>query len=164
MPLKVITGCMFSGKTTQLLKELQFWEDKRKVLAVTHKYDNRKTATHSGAKALSMKVNCVSDIPFESYDVIGIDEGQFFDDIDAIIPWLKTKVVIVAALNGNFKQEAFGNLYKIYPHVDHLILKKTYCKICQQNNAIYSKKITDDGKEIDIGGKNKYIPVCRLCY
>lgn len=164
MPLKVITGCMFSGKSTQLLKELQFWEDKRRVLTVTHKIDNRTTSTHSGAKAISMKVKFVSEIPFEEYDVIGIDEGQFFEDIDAIIPWLKTKVIIVAALNGNYKQEAFGNLYKIYPHVDHLILKKTYCQLCQQHNAIYSKKIVSNENEIDVGGKNKYIPVCRLCY
>lgn len=164
MPLKVITGCMFSGKTTQLLKELSFWEDKRSVLLVTHNIDNRPSTTHSGTKALSMKLSSVKEIPFKNYDVIGIDEGQFFEDIDQVIPWLKTKVIIVAALNGNYKQEAFGNLYKIYPHVDHLILKKTYCQLCQQHNAIYSKKINDNGLEIDVGGKNKYIPVCRLCY
>ena len=94
MTLKIITGCMFSGKSTQLLKELHFWEDKRKVLLVTHKLDIRKTATHDGVKATSLKVSSVSEIPFEPYDVIGIDEGQFFKDIDGIIPWLKTKVVI----------------------------------------------------------------------
>ena len=125
-------------KINSIIKRIAILEDKRRVLVV-YKIDNRTTSTHSGAKAIAMKVDLVSQIPFEEYDVIGIDEGQIFEDIDAIIPWLKTKVIIVAALNGNYKQEAFGNLYKIYPHVDHLILKNLLSNILTTQRYLQQK-------------------------
>jgi thymidine kinase len=111
-------------------------------------------------------------IDYKEYDIIMIDEGQFFNNIIEFTKMaLKdNKKIYIASLKADFKGEKFGEVIDLIPIADNLIILHANCAVCAKNkiktNAIYSKKIdeTDKEKIIDIGGDNKYMPVCREHY
>ena len=80
--IEVITGCMFAGKTTELLSRLR--STNHKYLLVKPKIDDRETgdtvATHNGLFEKAIRVNKLSDLfkVLKNIKVIGIDEAQFF--------------------------------------------------------------------------------------
>jgi len=61
----------------------------------------------------------------KQYDIIGIDEGQFFPDLVELV--LLKKIVIVAALNADYKMEPFPNVSKLISKADKIKLLKAYC-------------------------------------
>ena len=77
-------GCMFSGKTTELIRRCRKHEiTEKKVLKVKFEVDTKNTEgektiiTHAGLKTGAVAVNKLSELgdKFLEYDVIGIDEG-----------------------------------------------------------------------------------------
>lgn len=82
-------GTMFAGKSTELLRRLNMHEIAgRRVLrlkfAADERYDNScAISTHSGLKKEAIPVNTLSEVgnSWKQFDVIGIDEGQFFMDL-----------------------------------------------------------------------------------
>lgn len=83
-------GCMFAGKSTELLRRCRKHEiTGKKVLKVKFSADNRygsegSIATHSGIKEKAVpSTSLLKDLKdyWRKFDVIGIDEGQFFVDI-----------------------------------------------------------------------------------
>ena len=87
--IELIMGTMFSGKSTELLKRTNLAEiSGKKVMRVKFAGDIRfeninKIITHSGLSHDAVPVNKLLDLgeTWRNYDVIGIDEGQFFTDI-----------------------------------------------------------------------------------
>lgn len=170
MPLVLILGCMFSGKTTELLRRV----DKlvaigKKVLIIHSKLDTRvegdAVQTHNGTKKIAATFYSLKEIPYKDYDAIAIDEGQFFDDILDIIPQLDKTLVLIAGLNGSFNKKNIGHLHKLIPHADDIIFKKAYCASCKDiTPAVFSKRLSDSTKEIEVGAADKYMAVCRKCF
>ena len=78
----------------------------------------------------------------KSYDVIGIDEGQFFPDLVEVCEKLALlkKTVIIAALNGDFRMEPFPIISKLISKCDKIKLLKAYCFHCHQD-AKFSLRI-----------------------
>lgn len=127
---KIIFGPMFSGKSTKLRQEMTTLADVgAKVLYINHSKDSRNTESfdsnitthHSGYKGLSNKIRPIkasklSEIEINNYDAIGIDEGQFFDDLEVTVrDWVlnKNKHVIIASLDGNFLMGTFGQASRL---------------------------------------------------
>ena len=87
--LHVFTGPMASGKTSRLLSKLNMYTNITgvKALMIQHQSDSRDFLTHSKSGSLNplidvVKVEHLKNVKnYEDYDVIGIDEGQFFDDL-----------------------------------------------------------------------------------
>jgi len=87
--IELIIGPMFAGKSTELLRRMKRLEiSGKKCLHIKYAGDNRYTdeaciATHDKQlrKAMACKVLSEIEYAFASYDVIGIDEGQFMADI-----------------------------------------------------------------------------------
>lgn len=87
--IELIMGCMFAGKSTELLRRCRKHEiTGKKVLKVKfsadHRYDSEAISTHGGMKEKAIpSTHLLRDLQDEwrKYDVIGIDEGQFFVDI-----------------------------------------------------------------------------------
>merc|ERR1712029_1099920 len=87
--IQLIMGPMFSGKTTELIRRLKRYQIARyECLIVKYadddRYDDEGIATHdrqslkaTKAKTLMSKLRSKLD----DYDVIGVDEGQFFPDL-----------------------------------------------------------------------------------
>ena len=169
--LQLIMGPMFSGKSTRLLYYIQMYKEKGlKIFIVKPSIDNRystesKIVTHDGKSE-----PCVSCVKLEEiadqvkdYDVIMIEEGQFFEDLYRYtVEWCETKKVHVAGLNGCAKKQLFGDVYKLLPHVDDILFLTAYCKQCEEETrAIFSKKIVNNNKIVEVGAEDLYRSVCR---
>lgn len=181
--LDIIIGPMMSGKTVELLRRLTICaEIGLKVLCIKSSLDTRSPnisthhpflipKNHENIDMVSLK--SLKGIRKESYDVIGIDEAQFFDNY--LFEFCKVHVetykkdVIVAGLDANYKREKFGHILDLVPIADSIIKLSPFCHDCgpKRRKALFSYRITEgtsEDDEIIIGGKDKYKPLCRECY
>mgnify|MGYP003645900136 FL=1 len=176
MSLKLIIGCMFSGKSSEIIKEAQRLRviDK-KVLLINSSKDVRyipgTICSHD-----QTSIDCLSTINLkeikndicEQYEYIIIDESQFFSDLYEFVCDMvdnKQKHLIIVGLNGDFNRDNFGDIYKLYPKADSINLLKAMCMSCKDGTeAIFSKKLSSSNDIVDVGSTDKYIPVCRKCY
>ena len=129
-----------------------------------------------------IKTDLLSKIDISSYDAIGIDEGQFFDDLDVVVrDWVlrKNKIVIVASLDGNYMMEPFGKAHNLICICDpgNVVKLPAICVKCLSEgifrvNAGFTAKLKIDPDILEgraqvqdeVGGRDKYIPVCLKCY
>lgn len=180
--LEVITGPMYAGKSEELIRRLRRAEIAGQKSAVfkpviDNRYSEDKIASHNGSQreAYSVKDSFqVWDIITEGddYDVIAIDEVQFFDDdiagvIFALIK--RGKKVIVSGLDMDFRQDPFSmvpNLLAIAKTVDKLT---AICQVCGED-AMYTQRLVNgepaplDGDTIVVGGAEQYEARCESCW
>jgi thymidine kinase len=179
--LEMIVGCMFSGKTTELIRRSNIESiSGNKVLMLKHSVDTRtayKISTHSNIK---VKANMVSslkqlmyDDDYRKCDVLCIDEGQFFKDLYEQVRIMVDehgKKVIIAALDSTYKREPFMNVLNLIPHSERFDKLSAICMVCKKHKAIYSyhkylsKAVFKSSNDIEIGGAEKYEARCRKCF
>ncbi len=183
--IELIIGPMFSGKTTELIRRLNVYADSGfgvKILYINHIWDTRSAgpfSTHGQLAGLSepidtMKLTHLKDFPgAKDYDIIGIDEGQFFDDLESFTLEMAgmDKIVIISSLDSDCQRRKFGQVIDLTWHAHKVDKLLSYCTCCASrgvvSHAIYTKKIVvepDSGSIVSVGGKDKYIAVCRPCY
>jgi len=189
---QLIYGPMMSGKSSRLMFEISVYSKFVKVLLITCELDERELnvaqignnksfiTTHNNIfRNLSDNVDCVrskidqlENIDFLNYDVIAIDEAQFYPGLNKIVRnWVNNhgKFVLVCGLVGDYKNNQFGEMLNLIPFCDfNPIILTAKCKECVDNDgtikkAHFTKKYTDVEFEntVDIGGSEKYYPVCR---
>lgn len=191
MSLTVYTGPMFSGKTTAMLQEISRYTDiskEHKALIINHTIDNRNEeliiSSHSSIyNTLNDKIDVISsdnlsDINVTDYVVIGIDESNFFQDLSSVVQtWLNLeKHIICVGLDGNYKMEKFGKIHELLSISDKFVKLNAICSIClkeliakgqiitpfNMTPAPFTRRINmENNREIDIGGSDKYMAVCR---
>jgi thymidine kinase len=197
--LRLRFGPMFSGKTTWLDGELkEFSRNRWSCLKIVHSNDlerinstgsdiltelNSSGYTHNpnnkGPKNFDVTfVSKLSEIPLDSiqkYNIIGIDEGQFFSDlVEFVKNWVGEKHLLVTGLDGNFAMGKFGSVLDLIPLSDEAIKINAKCDLCikeMENNgfkgnimnlsAPFSKRTTKDTEEVLTGGADKYVAACR---
>jgi len=137
--------------------------------------DNRYTDRNEVVTHDKIKVDCIMLREFDellpsslnNYDVILINEGQFFNKLrDNVLNWCDKmkKIVVVSGLDGDFKRGKFGEMVDLIPDCDEIIKLKAYCSMCKDGTeALFSWKITNNNNLIDIGTDN-YVPLCRYHY
>jgi thymidine kinase len=168
--IELILGPMFSGKTTELMRRIRRLKVARKrcLIIKYHKdirYSLEKACTHDGAEIDAVSANNLSEIETEDYDVIGIDEGQFFKDI---VPFCDKqanigKIVIVSALDGTFQRKPFGFILELIPMAERVTKLTAVCVRCGFE-AAFSKRLGNETEVEVIGGSEKYEARCRKCY
>lgn len=172
--IDVITGPMFAGKTTELLRRVERYERVgKKCVVVKWRGDTRYTAdkvvTHDSRAKNALAVSEVKEIlhtrTFQESDVVGIDEGQFYEDI-ADVAWDMAssmgKIVIVSCLDGDWRQEPFMNVCRLLSKADTIVKLFSICARCSQDAAFTTRTI-DCSDKIVVGGADVYQPVCRAC-
>jgi thymidine kinase len=170
--LELILGPMFSGKSSRLIQTIRKYRILNySILVIKPEIDVRYTGSESPQIVTHDKVatDCItckslSEITnIDSYQVIIVEEGQFFSDIfEKVVEWCKTKKVYVAGLNGDANQNLFGNLYKLVAHADEITFLKALCKICNDGTpAIFTKKNGNNDQVVEVGGEELYEAVCR---
>ena len=177
--LVVITGPIFSGKTTELIRrvERQMIAGKKVVIfkpSVDTRYHPSLIISHNGLKINASVVppdeEGVKRISSESinYDVIGIDEGQFFPPVlaDELNKLATEKIIIVSALNLDFKGEPFETTMKLLAYADKVVSLTAVCKVCgrpatRTQRLIDGKPAPRDSPRILIGGLEAYEARCR---
>lgn len=179
MSLVVITGCMFSGKSSYLLSSIRRYNEINwPVFIITSSFDKRYTSeikivnhNQDSCKAnIAVKNLCeVSNIKdFLEAKVIIIEEAQFYPDLvefvrDAVE--LYEKHVIVAGLDGDAQRKPFGSLLELIPLANTIVKLKAMCKMCNDGTeALFTSKKVHDSKTVDVGGADKYEALCRKHY
>lgn len=184
--ITLITGPMFAAKTTALIHRLEVASIAgKRVCVIKFNQDTRvpgaercittheKSVTKGRMKVKAFPVKDLKgDFPsllsekIKRANLIAIDEGQFLDGLAdfCVKHALDGKDVVVAALNGDFKQAPFQNIQELIPHVDEIIPLKAVCSLCKKHNAIYTQRMSEEKGLIVIGGKDMYRAVCRDCF
>ena len=139
--IELIMGCMFAGKTTELLRRCsKHVITGKRVLRVKFSADKRyggsfKISTHSGITQDATPINVLADLGdcWREYDVIGVDEGQFFTDIVEFSEKAANsgKVVIISSLQGTFLRGAFPNILNLLPKCEKIKKLTAICKLCK---------------------------------
>lgn len=172
--LGVILGCMFSEKTTELMRQvgLERVLGGRAVVVVpdldtrvtTHLYTHSQ-GTNTGVPVQRVGATALTHLDTADVDVIGVDEAQFFADlVPAVRAFLAAgKVVWVAGLSGDYLQRPMGDLLALIPLADNVLYLRALCLLCRDGTkASFTKRL--DGANhavVDIGAADKYVAVCR---
>ncbi len=170
--LTVILGCMFAQKTTELLRHIRRSRSIGfNVLVINYKHDVRYgtdvIASHDRDTVPARAIESLAEIgDISGYDVIVIDEGQFYPDLVAkVTEWVDINdklQVIVSGLDGDAQRRPFGQILELIPHAESVIRLSSYCAVCRDGtSAHFSKKIAGSSDTVEIGSGDKYIPVCR---
>lgn len=179
--IECICGSMFSGKSEELLRRIKRGViAKQKVLlfkpSIDNRYDENRVSTHNGNSYDSISIERSSDIlnfvKDTKYDIIGIDEIQFFDnDIVKIINKLADDGirVIVAGLDMDFKAEPFHPMPEIMAISEMVTKLHAVCNKCgkeasRSQRLINGKPAKYDDPIVVIGASESYEARCRHCH
>eukprot|EP00055_Hartaetosiga_balthica_P005182 m.14806 g.14806 ORF g.14806 m.14806 type:complete len:197 (-) comp4374_c0_seq1:918-1508(-) len=171
--VQLICGPMFSGKSTELLRRLRRLElADYSCLLVNYSKDTRygvmnAVVTHNLESMDALSCNKLHEITStaSNYDVICIDEGQFFPDLVNFSESManKGKMIIVAALDGTYERKGFANVLDLIPKSESVVRLNAVCMVCKRE-AAFSKRMSLEREVEVIGGVDKYMSVCRQCY
>jgi thymidine kinase len=163
--IEVISGCMFSGKTEELIRRLNralIAKQKVEIFkpAIDKRYHLEHIVSHNETTIRSTPVNFANDILLLAGDceVVGIDEAQFFDE--AIVDVCNTlansgKRVIVAGLDMDFEGKPFGQMPNLLAVAE--FVTKVHA-ICAQTGelASFSFRLSDNEKQVMLGETGQY--------
>jgi thymidine kinase len=172
--INLILGCMWSGKTSELFRRYErYIIGGKKCLMIKYENDTRYSqncvSTHGGKQIESFACAHLyqADNKVKHYDVVCIDEIQFFKDGGFFVDkWANSGLIVeCSGLNGTFRREPFEVISNILPLVDSVVHFSAICKETG-NDALYSdiKDLPANGATEIIGGDNIYRPVDRDTY
>jgi len=186
--LEVITGCMFSGKTEELIRRLVRVQIAKGTIllmkpTIDDRYAEKAVMTHygrafeahqlePGCETIEGLITSVGEEALAEASVIAFDEGNFFSEK---LPGLcqdlvaRGKRVIVAGLDLTFAEEPFGAMPTLMALADRVDKLQAVCVRCGAP-ATRSQRLIDgyaaptDGPVIVVGGAETYEARCRSCY
>jgi thymidine kinase len=177
--LEVVCGPMFSGKSEELIRRLRRAEIAgQRVLIVKPRIDDRydvaHVVSHAGARMRAVAVGGAEDALRRSagYDVVGVDEAQFFDAeiVDAVRELVGRGTRVVAAgLDRDFRGEPFGPMPLLLCLAEFVDKLQAVCHRCG-GVATRTQRLLDDepapfeGATIQIGALDSYEARCGACY
>ncbi len=169
--IEVIVGCMFSGKTEELIKQIRRAQfAKQKIQVFKPKIDDRYSEDQVASHNQSMVPSQVVSTPFEilslvekNTEVVGIDEAQFFDeDIVKVATTLADagKRVLIAGLDTDWKGAPFGPMPQLLAIAE--VVRKQYaiCVVCGEPATRTQRLVAVQG-DILVGSTEAYEARCR---
>lgn len=170
--VEVIVGCMFSGKTEELIKQMHRAEYARQTLQV---FKPRLDARYSADHVASHNKALVKATPIESAgeilalverrtQVVGIDEGQFFDD--GLIEVASTladsgKRVVIAGLDTDWRGRPFGPIPNLMAVAEVVHKQYAICMVCGEP-ANRTQRLVAASDDILVGSNEAYEARCRM--
>lgn len=178
--VEVIAGCMFAGKTEELIRRIKVLEFAKKNIlvikpAIDNRYSDTKVVSHAGSSVDSIVVSSskeILDYVTDETDVIAIDEVQFFDeDIAEVCDYLakKGKRVMCAGLDTDFKGEPFGMMAILITEAEFVTKLTAVCNKCG-SPATRTQRLVDgrpasyNDPLILVGASESYEARCRHCH
>lgn len=172
--LEVIVGSMFSGKSEELIRLLRRAQLARQPLQVFKPaIDNRYSETHVASHNRSLFPSILIHHAAEIYKhlrpetrVVGIDEGQFFDDelVDvANVLADRGLRVIIAGLDTDWRGEPFPPMPMLMAVADTVTKLRAVCVVCG-NPASRTQRLIANTEAIVVGEKDIYEARCRSCF
>ncbi|MBR6649584.1 MAG: thymidine kinase [Bacteroidaceae bacterium] len=171
--IEVICGSMFSGKTEELIRRMKrakFARQKVEIFkpAIDTRYSDEEVVSHDSNHIMSTPIESSASILLlaTDVDVVGIDEAQFFDqELTAVCEELARRGtrVIVAGLDMDFRCQPFGPMPSLMAVADEVTKVHAICVRCG-NLAYVSHRLVSNDKQVLLGEKMEYEPLCRECY
>jgi thymidine kinase len=155
--IEVIAGSMFSGKSEELIRRLNRARIARQKVQVFKpkidaRYSVEEIASHSGQKPETQ--------------VVGIDEGQFFDMalVEAVNELAAIgKRVIIAGLDQDYTGRPFEPMPQLLSIAEFITKTHAICVKCG-GTANYSQRTVESEARVEVGAADKYEARCRKCF
>jgi thymidine kinase len=171
--IEVVAGCMFSGKTEELIRRLRRAQIARqKVMIFKPRIDNRYSSNQIVSHNTQSLESIVIDKPVEilhlakDAHVIGVDEAQFFDmSIVGICDRLANegKRVIVAGLDQDYRGVPFEPMPQLLAIAEYITKTLAICVVCG-NPADRTQRKTANTDRVVVGAADSYEARCRKCH
>lgn len=175
--VEVVAGCMFSGKTTELVRRLTRASIAKQNVAafkpvVDDRHDSDDIVTHEGvytdrqqfkAQRVKRPADIYDLVEKMGADVVGIDEAQFFnEDLPNVVETLARtgKRVILAGLDLDFRGQPFGSMPELMARADEVMKTYAVCTVCGAP-ATRSQRIADSQDQVLVGAERVYQARCR---
>lgn len=175
--ISIFMGPMKAAKTTRAIHMAQRYALFCKVIYVNPKVDIRSSdgivKSRSGLNSTCASVTYLSELEnmshFKEAEVVVLDEAQFYPDLkDFVVQNKDLKIFIISSLDGDYKQEKFGQVWDLIPYAQHVEKLLALCEICRDGTPAVST-ITEEalegqihvvGTEENNKDKDFFIPVC----
>ena len=172
--IEVIVGSMFSGKSEELIRRLRRAQIARQRVqifkpAVDTRYAGDHIVSHSELRIPSEQAHGSADLVSkvrEDTEVIGIDEGQFFD---TGLPQacaqlaLRGVRVIVAGLDQDYLGKPFEPMPQLLAVAEYITKTRAICMVCG-NPANHTQRLVQSSDRVLLGATGTYEARCRRCF
>lgn len=185
--IHIFRGPMFSGKTTEMVRQIAMYRQAKKRTCI-YKWagDTRyapKELVSSHENSLGIRIQ-VPGIPtrslilhryemIENFDVIGVEEAQFFSGAGQLILDLvlnHNKIFFISMLSGTFQQKPWpakaGEELSLYDELREYSIQTSLsgiCDICSSMDATCSYRKTQETDVEVVGDAEKYGVACLHC-
>jgi thymidine kinase len=172
--IEVITGSMFSGKSEELIRRLrraQIAKQRVQVFkpAFDHRYADDHIVSHSDIRLPSRSVASsrgLLEAVAADTEVVGIDEGQFFDlELPTVCNLLADsgKRVIVAGLDQDYLGKPFEPMPQLLAIAEYITKTLAICMVCG-NPANHTQRLVANSERVLLGAQGTYEARCRQCF
>ena len=172
--IEVITGSMFSGKSEELIRRLRRAQIARQRVQIfkphiDNRYGGEHITSHSEMRIASTSVDssrALLDAVSEDTEVVGIDEGQFFD---AELPMVCNALadrgmrVIVAGLDQDYLGKPFEPMPQLLAIAEYITKTLAICVVCGEP-ANHTQRLVVSSERVLVGAQGAYEARCRACF
>jgi thymidine kinase len=172
--IEVIVGSMYSGKSEELIRRLRRAQIARQAVqifkpAIDTRYAEDHIVSHSDMRIASRAVATSQELlraVEPATEVIGIDEGQFFDlELPAACNLLakEGRRVIVAGLDQDYLGKPFEPMPQLLAIAEFITKTHAICMVCG-NPANHTQRLVASGDRVLVGAQGVYEARCRRCF
>jgi thymidine kinase len=172
--IEVIVGCMFSGKSEELIRRLRRAQIARQRVQIFKpiidtRFADDHIVSHSEMRIESQPV-ATSRMLIEKVgadaEVVGIDEGQFFDlELPMVCNTLADRGVrvVVAGLDQDYLGKPFEPMPQLLAIAEYITKTHAICMVCG-NPASHTQRLVASGDRVLVGAQGLYEARCRTCF
>ena len=172
--IEVIAGSMFSGKSEELIRRLRRAKIARQKVQVfkpevDSRYSNDHIVSHSEMRHESANSRSASEVLAKvdrDTEVVGIDEGQFFDnELVSVANELARRGirVIIAGLDQDYTGKPWEPMPQLLAIAEYITKTHAICMKCGQA-ANYTQRTFESEERVAVGGEGMYEARCRNCF
>jgi thymidine kinase len=172
--VEVIAGSMFSGKSEELIRRLRRAKIARQKVQVfkpeiDSRFSNSQIVSHSEMRHESANGRSAADVLAKvdpDTEVVGIDEGQFFDNelVNVANELARRGVrVIIAGLDQDYTGKPWEPMPQLLATAEYITKTHAICMKCGQP-ANYSQRTFESEERVAVGAADKYEARCRRCF
>ena len=172
--VEVIAGSMFSGKSEELIRRLRRAKIARQRVQVFKplidaRFSDNHIVSHSEMRHESSNIHTAAEIRDKvepDTEVVGIDEGQFFDDelVNVANELAQRGIrVIIAGLDQDYTGKPFEPMPQLLAIAEYITKTHAICMKCGQP-ANYSQRTFESDERVAVGAADKYEARCRACF
>src|SRR6266849_6603012 len=172
--VEVIAGSMFSGKSEELIRRLRRAKIARQKVQVfkpelDSRFSDGHIVSHSEMRHESANIRAAAEVLAKveaDTEVVGIDEGQFFDNelVNVANELARRGVrVIIAGLDQDYTGKPWEPMPQLLAIAEYITKTHAICMKCGQP-ANYSQRTFESDERVAVGASDKYEARCRRCF